>query len=168
MPQLANEGLQLLDGHQFSTEDLVGFFHVRLCYLGREVDHPFDAAEPETNHILCHAKVPIALLQFLFQDRVLPLRVSRDCRWGKEGLNAIDGCLSDGGDVGSILRLGSSIAEVINIDLQTFGGRFGLAPDGYILDLHQLLNVVHWEGNVFVHKVLCQVSSQFRDSAEKR
>jgi hypothetical protein len=66
MPQLANKGLQLLDGHQFSTEDLVGFFHVHVCFLGRELDRPFDAIKPETNHILCRAEVPNALLQFLY------------------------------------------------------------------------------------------------------
>ena len=141
--QFANKGLQLLDGNRLPTEDILGFFYVRFCFLGRELDRPFDAVKLKTNHILCCAEVPIALLQFLFGDRVLPLRVYRDCRRREDGLNAMDGCSSEGGDVGSILQLGSSIAEVVDIDLQTFGGHFGLAPDGYILDRHQLLNVIH-------------------------
>ncbi len=108
----------------------MGFFHVRFCFLGRELDRPFDAVKLKTNHILCCAEVPIALLQFLFGDRVLPLRVYRDCRRREDGLNAMDGCSSEGGDVGSILQLGSSIAEVVDIDLQTFVGRVGLARMG--------------------------------------
>jgi hypothetical protein len=81
-------------------------------------------------------------------------------------MNAMDCCSLNGGNVRAILRLGGGITEIIHIHLEELGGRPCSALHWGICYLHGILNVILWECNVSVHKMLRKVPGGFCHCAE--
>ena len=97
-------------------------FNVCSCLGGREVHRAFYSIKDESNHLLLHVEVSISCRKLLCRDRFLAIRVVHYRGQGEDGMNAVDGCLSNSWNVLAIFRLGGGITKVIHIHLEELGG----------------------------------------------
>jgi hypothetical protein len=81
-------------------------------------------------------------------------------------MNSMNGRSANRGDVPTIHRLHSSMAKVIQIHLEEFGGGVRACSQWNICNWDEVLDRVMWQLDDMVHKVLCEVPGGFRDCAK--
>jgi hypothetical protein len=82
-------------------------------------------------------------------------------------MNSMNGRSVNRGDVQTIRRLHRSMAKVIHIHLEEFGGVVHACSQWNICNLDEGLDRVMWQLDGMVHKVLCEVPGRFHDCAKQ-
>ncbi len=81
-------------------------------------------------------------------------------------MNSMNGRSANCGGVHIVCRLRSSMAKVIHIHLEEFGGGVCACLQWNICNPDEVLDRVMWQRDGMVHKVLCEVPGGFSDCAK--
>jgi hypothetical protein len=138
MPDFTNKGLEGLQWSQFAVEKIMSCFDKSCRFCRWQVDSTFNAVKGEPNHVLLACVVPIAQIQFLAGDGFLSILMTGYLRWGKIGMDPMNGCSTDYQDVSLIQQLHHGKTEIIDIHLEELSWNCCLGTRGHSLDFHYL------------------------------